>query len=156
MIWLSTEYFHRMGICTFLDVGAGMVPTNSRSMSQSRTWELSVFSHTFSAIWEFAHRVVWELHGFLLHKKYLRTHNFGMFVFSPYFFHTMGIHSSHALEIAWISALHEIFKKPLPYLPWFAIFFSTHWVCTFSILEKMNSNSKEKNIGKIFCRFLRV
>ena len=71
-----------------------------------------------------------------------------MFVFSPYFFHTMGIHSSHALEIAWISALHEIFKKPLPYLPWFAIFFSTHWVCTFSILEKMNSNSKEKNIGK--------
>ena len=130
-----------MEIWTFLDVGTGVVPTNPRSMRYNGTWELSVFSHTFSAIWEFAHRVVWELYGFLLHKKYLATHNFGMFFF-PYFFNTMGILSSHALEIAWISALREIFKKPLTF-ECFAISFSTHWVCTFSVLEKRNPDSKE-------------
>ena len=70
-----------------------------------------------------------------------------MFVFSPYFFHTMGIHSSHALEIAWISALSGIFKEPLTF-ECLAIFFSTYWVCTFSILDKINSNSKESNVGK--------
>ena len=32
-----------------------------------------VFSHTFPVTWEFTHPVVWELHEFLLHAKYLRN-----------------------------------------------------------------------------------
>ena len=36
-------------------------------------------------------------------------------LFFPYFFRTMGIHSSHALGIAWISVSREIFKKPLTF-----------------------------------------
>ena len=77
--------FHRIfpwdGIWIFADIETGMVLTNSKSMRYSRTWELSVFSHTCSVIWEFIHPVVWELHGFLLHKKYLGAHNFGTFFF---------------------------------------------------------------------------
>ena len=61
------------------------VPINSKSVRQSRTQKLSVFSHTCFLIWEFTHPVVWDLYGFLLHIKYLGTHNFEMFVFSQIF-----------------------------------------------------------------------
>ena len=152
MIWLSTEYFYDMGIWIFPDIGAGILPTNSEFMRYSRTWELSVFPHTCFVICEFTHPMVWELYGFLLHKKYFRAHNFGIFVFSPYSFRTTGIHSFHVLEIAWISISREIFKKPLTFQCFcFAIFFSIDWEFTFSILEKINpivSHSKEKILGK--------
>ena len=150
MIWLSTEYFHGMEIWTFLDVGTGMVPTNPRSMRQSGTWELSVFSHTFSAIWEFAHRVVWELYGFLLH-KYLATHNFGMFFFPillPYYGNSLIPCFGNCMDFCFtrnilISRNNKYYyAKPLTF-ECFAISFSTHWVCTFCILEKRNPNSKE-------------
>ena len=85
--------FHRIfphgRIWAFPDIGAGMVPTNSKSMRKSRTWELSVFPYC-SIMWEFAHPVVWEMYGlFLLHQKYLGAYNFGIFVFCPYFSHNM-------------------------------------------------------------------
>ena len=54
-----------------------------------------------------------ELFGFLLHVKYLGTHNFGMFVSSHAFPVLMGIHSSPDLGIACIYASREIFKKLL-------------------------------------------
>ena len=41
------------------------------------------------------------------------THYFGMFVFFPYFSRITGIHFSHVLGIVWISALSELFKKPI-------------------------------------------
>ena len=48
--------------------------------------------------------------------KYLRTHDFGTHVcFYPYFSRIMGIHSSHTLRIAWISASREVFKKRLTF-----------------------------------------
>ena len=54
-----------------------------------------------------------ESFGFLLHVKYLGTHNFGMFVSSHAFPVLMGIHSSPDLGIACIYASREIFKKLL-------------------------------------------
>ena len=61
----------------------------------------------------------------------------------------MGIHSSHALGIAWISASRGRFKKPLIFECFcFAIFFSILLEFTLSILGKMNSHSTQKNTGK--------
>ena len=74
-----------------------------QKISQTLNFEIFVFSHIFSLLWEFTFPVFWELYGFLLHPKYLR--NFGMFFFFPYF--------SHVLGIVWISASSKILKKPI-------------------------------------------
>ena len=55
------------------------------------------FSHTFPVLWESTFPMFWELYGFLLHAKYVRNPDFGIF-FSPYFFRTIGIHFPHVLE----------------------------------------------------------
>ena len=47
-------------------------------------FEMFVFSHIFSLLWEFTFPIYWELYGFLLHPKHLR--NFGMFAFFPHTF----------------------------------------------------------------------
>ena len=52
--------------------------------SETLNFEMFVFSHIFSLLWEFTFPIFWELYGFLLHPKYLR--NFGMFVFFPILF----------------------------------------------------------------------
>ena len=51
-------------------LGIAWVPTNSKSVRLSRTWELPVLSHTFSVIWDFTHPMFCELHGPLLHANY--------------------------------------------------------------------------------------
>ena len=55
------------------------------------------FSHTFPVLWESTFPMFWELYGFLLHAKYVRNPDFGIF-FSSYFFRTIGIHFLHVLE----------------------------------------------------------
>ena len=50
-----------------------------RKISETLNFEMFVFSHIFSLLWEFSFFHFSELYGFLLHPKYLR--NFGMFVF---------------------------------------------------------------------------
>ena len=55
-----------------------------QKISQTLNFEIFVFSHIFSLLWEFTFPVFWELYGFLLHPKYLR--NFGMFFFFPILF----------------------------------------------------------------------
>ena len=54
-----------------------------RKISETLNFEMFVFSHIFSLLWEFTFPIFWDLYGFLLHPKYLR--NFAMFVFFPYF-----------------------------------------------------------------------
>ena len=82
-----------------------------RKISETLKFEMFVFSHIFPLLWEFTFPIFWELHGFLLHPKYLR--NFEMFVFFPYFSSIMRIHFSHMLVTAWISASSKKFQKPL-------------------------------------------
>ena len=67
-----------------------------RKISETLNFEMLVFSHIFSLLWEFTFPIFWELYGFLLHPKYLRT--FGMFFF-PYFSRIIGIHFFHVLGI---------------------------------------------------------
>ena len=55
-----------------------------RKISETLNFEMFVFSHIFSLLWEFTFPIYWELYGFLLHPKHLR--NFGMFVFFPHTF----------------------------------------------------------------------
>ena len=55
-----------------------------RKISETLKFEMFVFSHTFPLLWEFTFLIFWELHGFLLHPKYLR--NFEMSVFFPILF----------------------------------------------------------------------
>ena len=82
-----------------------------QKIPETLNFEMFVFSHIFSLLWEFTFPIFWELYGFLLHPKYLR--NFGMFVFFPYFSRIMRIHFSHVLGIVWISASSKILKKPI-------------------------------------------
>ena len=44
-----------------------------QKISQTLNFEIFVFSHIFSLLWEFTFPVFWELYGFLLHPKYLRN-----------------------------------------------------------------------------------
>ena len=52
-----------------------------------------------------------SLYEFLLHSKHLRNPLLWNVCFFPYFSRIMGIHFFHVLEIVWISASSEIFKK---------------------------------------------
>ena len=72
-----------------------------------------VFSHTFSVLLKSTFDMFWELHGFLLHMKYLRNPwIWNVFVFSN-FSCTIEIQFSHVLGIAWNSASRKIFQKPV-------------------------------------------
>ena len=77
----------------------------------SKDYEKSVFSVTFSVLCQFTFPIFWELYGFLLHPKHLRNALLWNVRFFPYFSRIMGIHFFHVLEIVWISASSEIFKK---------------------------------------------
>ena len=44
-----------------------------RKISETLKFEMFVFSHIFPLLWEFTFPIFWELHGFLLHPKYLRN-----------------------------------------------------------------------------------
>ena len=68
-------------------------------------------SHTCSLRWGFTHPMVWELHGFLFHAKYVRNLQLWNVCVFPCFSLTMGINFSHVLGIAWISASREICMK---------------------------------------------
>ena len=50
-----------------------------RKISETLNFEMFVFCHNFSLLWEFTFPIFSELYGFLLHPEYLR--NFRMFVF---------------------------------------------------------------------------
>ena len=80
-----------------------------RKISETLNFEMFVFSHIFSLLWEFTFPIFWELYGFLLHPKYLRNPLLWNVCFFPYFSRIMGIHFSHVLGIVWISASPEIF-----------------------------------------------
>ena len=54
-----------------------------------------------------------EWHGLLFHAKYVRKPYLRNICIFPYFSYTMGIHFSYVLEILWIFASREIFKKPI-------------------------------------------
>ena len=54
-----------------------------RKISETLNFEMFVFSHILSLLWEFTFPIFWELYESLLHPKYLR--NFGMFIFSHTF-----------------------------------------------------------------------
>ena len=58
-----------------------------RKISEILNFEMFVFSHIFSLLWEFTFPIFWELYGFLLHPKYLKLWN--VCFFSPYFFRFM-------------------------------------------------------------------
>ena len=108
----------------------------TRNIWKTHNFEMFVFSHTFPVLWEFTFAMFWELHGFLLHLKYLRNPwNCNVCVF-PYFSCTMETHFSHILGIAWISASNEKSKKPLTLKCLrFPYSFLTIWIHFFHILD---------------------
>ena len=61
-----------------------------------------VFSHNFSMLWEFTHPMLWELHGFLFHAKYLRNPSLLNVCVFRYFILTMWIPFPHVFGIVWI------------------------------------------------------
>ena len=95
--------FPRIGYCMDFCI--------KRKILETLNFEMFLFSHIFPLLWEFTFPMFWQLHGFLLHPKYLR--NFEMFVFFPCFSRIMRIHFSHVLGIVWISASSKIFRKPI-------------------------------------------
>ena len=44
-----------------------------QKISETINFEMCVFSHIFSLLWEFTFPIFWELYGFPLHPKYLRN-----------------------------------------------------------------------------------
>ena len=107
MIWLSTEYVHFMGICTFLNIELHGF-SSTLNLQGNEEYGKSVFSHNFPVLFKFIFPIFWELYGFLLHPKYLRTHKFEMLVFS----YTMVIHFFMFLEL-YGSLLHRKYlRKP--------------------------------------------
>ena len=63
-----------------------------------------VFYHTFPVLWKSTFPMFWELHGFLLHPKYLRNPWIWNVCALPYVSRAMEIHFPYVLGIAWISA----------------------------------------------------
>ena len=73
-------------------------------------WNICVFSN-FPVLCEFNFPIFWKLYRFLLHKKCLRNPKFLNVCVFPCSSRTMGIHIPCVLEIVWIFASREIFKK---------------------------------------------
>ena len=105
-----------------------------RKISETRNFEMFVFSHIFSLLWEFTFPIFWELYGFLLHPKYLKLWN--VCFFSPYFFRIMGIRFSHVLGIVWISASPKIFEKLWNFY-FFSHTFPVLWEFTFPVFWEL-------------------
>ena len=73
-------------------------------------WNICVFSN-FPVLCEFNFPIFWKLYRFLLHKKCLRNPKFlNVYVF-PCSSRTMRIHIPYVLEIVWIFASREKFKR---------------------------------------------
>ena len=137
MIWLSTEYFHFMGICTFTNIGNSWVLINAKSARQRRLWEISVFSLTFPVLCKFTFPIFWELYGFLLHPKYLRNPllwNVCVFTFFSYYGNSL-------FSIFWKlygSLLHsKQLSNPLLWNVCFSHTFPVLWEFTFPKFWKL-------------------
>ena len=74
---------------------------------------MCVFSYTFPVLWKSTLPMFWELHGFLFYPKYLRNPCIWNVCVFPYFSYAMEIYFRHVLEIVWISASSEVFKKSI-------------------------------------------
>ena len=100
--------------------------SSTLNLRGSEDYGKAVFSLTFSVLCQFTFPIFWELYGFLLHPKHLRNPLLWNVCFFPYFSRIMGIHFFHVLEIVWISASFEIFKKLINLkCLYFPIFFLT-------------------------------
>ena len=76
-------------------------------------FEIFVFSHIFSLLWEFTFPIFLEFYGFLLHPKYLRNPLSWNVCFFLILFRIMEFHFSHILGIVWISASSKVFKNTI-------------------------------------------
>ena len=85
--------------------------SSTLNLRGSKDYGKSAFWLTFSVLRQFTFPIFWELYEFLLHSKHLRNPLLWNVCFFPYFSRIMGIHFFHVLEIVWISASSEIFKK---------------------------------------------
>ena len=68
-IWFSTEYFRIMGICTFTDIGEFLSTVNLQGRVEPG--KCLCFSY-YSRNMGIPSSLIWDLHEFLLHAKYLR------------------------------------------------------------------------------------
>ena len=57
-----------------------------QKIPETLKFEMFVYSHIFSLLWEFTFSIFWELYGFLLHPKYLRNPTFRNICFFPIHF----------------------------------------------------------------------
>ena len=84
-----------------------------QKIPETLNFGMFVFSHIFPLLCKFTFSIFWDLYGFLVHPKYLRNPLLWNVCFFPILFPYYGNSLSHVLDIAWISASSEIFKKPI-------------------------------------------
>ena len=103
----------------FLCVGDCMDFCFKQKIPETLNFEMFVFSHIFSLLWEFTFLIFWELYVLMPHMKYVRNPQLWNVCVFPYVSLTMRIQFSHVFGIAWVSILREIeqcriYKKPKP------------------------------------------
>ena len=76
-------------------------------------WEWYGFPQNISMLWELGHSQTLGIAWVFINSKSVSRAELGVVSIFPYLFCNMGISSSQRLGIVWISASHEIFKKPL-------------------------------------------
>ena len=64
----------------------------TQNICETHYFGMFVFSHIFPLLCELTFSIFWDLHGFLLHPKYLRNPLLWNVCFFPYFSRIMGIH----------------------------------------------------------------
>ena len=70
----------------FLYFGNCMDFCFKQKIPETLNFEMFVFSHIFSLLWEFTFPIFWELYGFLLHPKYFRNPTLWNVCFFPILF----------------------------------------------------------------------
>ena len=109
MIWLSTEYFHFMGMCTFQTFHGFSSTLNLRDSEEYGKY--LCFPMLFLYYVNSLFPVFGNCMDFCFTQNIWETQTFKCFF--TYFSRIMRIHVSHVLGIIWISASLEIFKKPI-------------------------------------------
>ena len=96
---------------------------------ETLNFEMLVFSHIFSLLWEFTFLIFWELYVLKPHMKYVRNPQLWNVCVFPYVSLTMRIQCSHVIGIVQVSISREIEEcgtckkpKPLEYLCFPTIF----------------------------------
>ena len=105
IVWITPKIFQKPNTIEcllfpilFLYYGNSLFPYFGNCMDfclkqkipETLNFEMFVFSHIFSSLWEFTFPIFWELYGFLLHPNYFRNPTIWNVCFFPILFPNYG------------------------------------------------------------------